>query len=124
MIMKSICLASLSSVTASRKVNRFDAVVSADSRPSNQNMLSVALSSQQRRIQLQARQLNRCHLGHKESVTLKVDAGQLWVTMENDPIDHVLISGMVVTFTGPGLLLLEALDSEAVLSLVLTTSQQ
>jgi hypothetical protein len=46
-------------------------------------------------------------------LTVMVASGHAWITMEGDTQDHVLISHEEREFTGPGLLVIEALEQGA-----------
>ena len=69
------------------------------------------------RIKLDAKKPRRLRRGQvisfdlskAESWKITLRSGQVWITMEGDPTDHVLNSGEVRHFQNPGRLVVEAL---------------
>lgn len=65
---------------------------------------------------LPARATRSLRLGTGESAELRLHTGHAWITMENDPFDYAATAGEVLRFSGPGLLVVEALEAGAVFS--------
>jgi quercetin dioxygenase-like cupin family protein len=53
------------------------------------------------------------HLSAGQHFQLTCLTGECWITLEGDPTDHVLSQGDTLHLTGPGLLVIEALDGPA-----------
>jgi hypothetical protein len=45
------------------------------------------------------------------SVEIEVLAGSCWITLENDPNDYAVATGESVTFSGPGMLVVQGLSA-------------
>ncbi len=50
-----------------------------------------------------------------ETMRVQVIEGTAWITMEGDPEDYVVNTGEVITFPGPGLLVIEGLSNRTLL---------
>jgi hypothetical protein len=59
-------------------------------------------------------QLQSWRIAAGSALSLRGLCGQAWVTMEGDQGDYVVGPGVEAVFDGPGLLVLEALDSGVV----------
>lgn len=54
------------------------------------------------------------HLLIDEAFQVRCHSGTVWVSVEGDPLDHVLVSGRSVWLRGPGLLIIEGLESSRI----------
>lgn len=64
-------------------------------------------------VRLGPRETHPRRLEAGESVRVRVDSGQLWVTLEGYPDDHVLVAGDFQQFRGPGLWVAEGIGEGA-----------
>jgi hypothetical protein len=57
------------------------------------------------RLHLPAHQLHRIRL--RRALTVRVEAGVAWITIENDPNDHILSAGQSMTTAERGLMVIQ-----------------
>src|SRR5882757_1658273 len=60
--------------------------------------------------------VGRCELAAGDRVTLTGVEGQCWVTQQGDRHDYLLVPGEVLSFSGPGRLVFEAVAASATLA--------
>lgn len=71
-----------------------------------------------RTLSLARREIVSHRLVGGEKIQFRSVLGILWITMEGDSEDHVLSTGELFEVNGPGLLLLEALEDEAMVEMI------
>lgn len=54
------------------------------------------------------------HLETSEQFQVTCHEGSVWVSLEGDPLDHVLTAGQSAWLQGPGLVIAEAMDKSQI----------